>query len=171
MVVCDMGSGNGFYSLQMAKEVGETGRVLAVDIQQEMLRLLQARADEAEIENIEPILGTLTDPKLPKGQVDLILCVDVYHEFSHPEHMLAAMRESLKPDGVVVLVEFRIEDPKVPIKILHKMSKDQINKELPPNGFRLVREYDELPWQHMMFFGRVGGSDRGSNGGSEKDTQ
>ena len=154
MVVCDMGSGNGFYSLRMAEKIGGQGKVLAVDIQPEMLRLLQARADEAGIKNIEPILGTLTDPKLPKGKVDLILCVDVYHEFSHPEQMLAKMREALKPDGVVVLVEFRMEDPKVPIKILHKMSKQQINKELPPNGFRLVREYDELPWQHMMFFGR-----------------
>ena len=86
--------------------------------------------------------------------MDLILCVDVYHEFSHPEQMLAAMRASLKPNGVVVLVEFRSEDPNVPIKVLHKMSKAQINKELPPNGFKLVREYDELPWQHMMFFGR-----------------
>jgi ubiquinone/menaquinone biosynthesis C-methylase UbiE len=154
MVVCDMGCGNGFYSLRMAKAVGPAGRVLAVDIQPEMLRLLQSRAAEGEIDNIETVLGTLIDPQLPPGGVDLILCVDVYHEFSHPEQMLAAMRASLKPNGVVVLVEFRSEDPKVPIKVLHKMSKAQINKELPPNGFKLVREYDELPWQHMMFFGR-----------------
>jgi 2-polyprenyl-3-methyl-5-hydroxy-6-metoxy-1,4-benzoquinol methylase len=154
MVVCDMGCGNGFYSLRMAAEVGEKGRVLAVDIQPEMLHLLQERAKEADLENIEPIQGTLIDPRLPAGSVDVILCVDVYHEFSHPEHMLAAMRRSLKPDGVVVLVEFRSEDPKVPIKRLHKMSKAQIMKELPPNGFKLVREFDELPWQHMMFFGR-----------------
>jgi cyclopropane fatty-acyl-phospholipid synthase-like methyltransferase len=156
MVVCDMGCGNGFYSLRMATEVGETGRVLAVDIQPEMLHLLQERAKEADIENIEPIQGTLVDPRLPADAVDLILCVDVYHEFSHPEQMLAAMRRSLKPNGVIVLVEFRSEDPKVPIKRLHKMSKAQIMKELPPNGFKLVREFDELPWQHMMFFGRDG---------------
>ena len=155
MVVCDMGCGNGFYSLRMATEVGETGRVLAVDIQPEMLRLLQERAKEAGFENIEPIHGTLIDPRLPAGGVDLILCVDVYHEFSHPEHMLAAMRRALKPNGVIVLVEFRSEDPKVPIKRLHKMSKAQIMKELPPNGFKLVREFDELPWQHMMFFSRA----------------
>jgi ubiquinone/menaquinone biosynthesis C-methylase UbiE len=155
MIVCDMGCGNGFYSLQMAEQVQPNGKVLAVDIQQEMLRLLQARAAEKEIENVQPILGSVVDPRLPEGQVDLILCVDVYHEFSHPEQMLAAMRKSLKPDGVIVLVEFRLEDPDVPIKLLHKMSKQQILKELKPNGFRLVREFDELPWQHMMFFGKA----------------
>ncbi len=160
MVVCDMGCGNGFYSLRMAAAVGEKGRVLAVDIQPEMLHLLQGRAEEADLENIEPIQGTLIDPRLPVGAVDVILCVDVYHEFSHPEQMLAAMRRSLKPGGVVVLVEFRSEDPKVPIKRLHKMSKEQIMKELPPNGFKLVREFDELPWQHMMFFGRDDGDAR-----------
>ena len=118
-----------------------------------MLRLMEARAAEQGLENIASRLGTLVEPKLPKGEVDLILCVDVYHEFSHPEQMLAAMAASLKPTGVAVLVEFRMEDPDVPIKLLHKMSKQQILKEWPPNGFRLVREFDGLPWQHMMFFG------------------
>jgi ubiquinone/menaquinone biosynthesis C-methylase UbiE len=119
-----------------------------------MLELLNERADSEGVTNISPILGTLTDPRLPKGKFDLILCVDVYHEFSHPEHMLAAMRRALAPDGLVVLVEFRAEDPKVPIKPEHKMSKKQIMAELPPNGFKLVKEYDKLPWQHLMFFGR-----------------
>ena len=137
-----------------ADRVGDQGQVLAVDIQPEMLRLMQARAAEKGLKNIVSRYGTVIDPKLPEGQVDIILCVDVYHEFSHPEQMLAAMRKSLKPDGVVVLVEFRSEDPKVPIKTLHKMSKKQVLKEMLPNGFELVREYDELPWQHMMFFGR-----------------
>ena len=100
-------------------------------------------------------LGTPIDPKLPKAGVDLILVVDVYHEFSHPEHMLKAMRAALKPEGRVALAEFRLEDPNVPIKLLHKMSKEQINKELPPNGFKLVEQYDELPWQHVMFFERA----------------
>ena len=154
MTVCDMGCGNGFYALQMAKMVGERGRVLGVDIQPEMLKLLKSRAADAKITNVEPILGTFIDPKLPVGQVDIILCADVYHEFSHPEHMLAAMRKSLAPGGVVVLLEFREEDPKVPIKPLHKMSKAQVNKELTANGFKLVKEFDKLPWQHMMFFGR-----------------
>jgi ubiquinone/menaquinone biosynthesis C-methylase UbiE len=152
--VCDMGCGNGFHTLELARLVGEKGRVLAVDIQPEMLSLLNQRAKQAGLTNIEPILGTLIDPKLPAGKVDLILCVDVYHEFSHPEHMLKAMRRALAPGGRLVLVEFRLEDPDVPIKLLHKMSKQQILKELPPNGFKLVEQYDELPWQHAMFFER-----------------
>ena len=154
MTVCDMGCGNGFYSVQLAKLVGESGKVLGVDIQPEMLKMLEERAAGAEVTNIEGILGSLIDPKLPAGQVDLILCVDVYHEFSHPEQMLAAMRKALTPTGRLVLVEFRAEDPKVPIKPLHKMSKAQILKELSPNGFKLVAEFDKLPWQHMMFFER-----------------
>lgn len=154
MTVCDMGCGNGFYSLQLATMVGEKGHVLAVDVQPEMLKLLRDRMESHGIENITPILGSYHHPRLPEGQVDLMLCVDVYHEFSHPVHMLRAMRESLRPDGRIVLLEFRAEDPDVPIKELHKMSKAQINKELPANGFKLVQEYDKLPWQHMMFFGR-----------------
>jgi ubiquinone/menaquinone biosynthesis C-methylase UbiE len=152
MTVCDLGCGNGFYTLHMAALVGPQGKVLAVDIQPEMLRLMEARAADADLHNIESILGTLTDPRLPAGSLDLILLVDVYHELSHPPQILAAMRRALKPDGVVALVEFRAEDPNVPIKPLHKMSKQQILKEWRPNGFRLAREFDELPWQHMMFF-------------------
>ena len=154
MTVCDMGCGNGFYSLQLAEAVGKNGKVLAVDIQPEMLSLLSKRARAAGVANVEPILGTLIDPKLPDESCDLILLVDVYHEFSHPEHMLKAMQKALKPDGRLVLVEFRLEDPQVPIKLLHKMSKKQILKELPPNGYKLVDEYEKLPWQHVMFFGR-----------------
>jgi ubiquinone/menaquinone biosynthesis C-methylase UbiE len=154
MIVCDMGCGNGFYTLELAEMVGADGIVYAVDIQQEMLRLLEARAEKTDLKNIRPILGSLIDPRLPKGKLDLILCVDVYHEFSHPEHMLAAMHKSLKKDGRLVLVEFRQEDPKVPIKELHKMSKKQILKELQPNGFKLVEQFNKLPWQHMMFFER-----------------
>ena len=154
MTVCDMGCGNGFYALQLAKMVGPKGQVLGVDIQPEMLKFLRDRMEQKNINNITPILGSLHDPRLPKGQVDLVLLVDVYHEFSHPEQMLKSIRDSLKPTGVVALLEYRSEDPKVPIKLLHKMSKNQILKEFPPNGFKLVREYDKLPWQHMMFFGR-----------------
>lgn len=153
-VVCDMGCGNGFYTLQLARLVGDEGRVLAVDIQPEMLHMLQERAKEAQITNIQLIEGTPVDPKLPAGGVDLILLVDVYHEFSHPEQMLGAMREALKTTGRIALVEFRLEDPDVPIKLLHKMSKKQIMKEFPPNGFKLVDEFDKLPWQHLMFFER-----------------
>ncbi|MBA2117576.1 class I SAM-dependent methyltransferase [Bremerella alba] len=152
MTICDMGCGNGFYSLKLAEMVGENGKILAVDIQSEMLRLLKARAEEEGIENIELILGELNSPKLPVGKVDLILCVDVYHEFSHPVEMLAGMRQSLKPDGKIVLLEFRMEDPNVPIKLLHKMSKKQMILEYQANGFQLAKQFDGLPWQHMMFF-------------------
>jgi ubiquinone/menaquinone biosynthesis C-methylase UbiE len=153
-IVCDMGCGNGFYSLRIAPLTGETGRVIAVDIQREMLELLKERAAAERITNIETVLGTVVDPRLEPESIDLMFMVDVYHEFSHPEHMLAAIRRSLKRTGRVALVEFRAEDPAVPIKPLHKMSKAQIMKEFPPNGFKLVEEFDKLPWQHLMFFQR-----------------
>ena len=139
MTVCDMGCGNGFYSLQMAKMIGPEGIVLAVDIQPQMLYLMRQRMNKAGIDNIAPILGSFHNPHLPRNTIDVILMVDVYHEFSHPEHMLRAMRNSLK-------------DPKVPIKPLHKMSKKKIMVEYKANGFKLAKEYEKLPWQHMMFF-------------------
>jgi ubiquinone/menaquinone biosynthesis C-methylase UbiE len=154
MTVCDMGCGNGYYTLDLARSVGPQGRVLAVDIQPEMLHLLSERAKAAGINHIELIESTPLDPKLPEGAIDLILLVDVYHEFAYPLQMLQAMRKSLKPAGRIALVEFRAEDPTVPIMPLHKMSKRQILKEFPPNGFRLTREFDGLPWQHLMFFQR-----------------
>jgi ubiquinone/menaquinone biosynthesis C-methylase UbiE len=152
--VCDMGCGNGFYTLPLARRVGKEGKIVAVDIQREMLNLLKDRASAEKIDNVELVHGTLVDPRLATNSLDLVLMVDVYHEFSHPEQMLKAIRNSLKPAGRVALVEFRAEDPNVPIKPLHKMSKAQILKEFPPNGFRLVGEFDKLPWQHLMFFER-----------------
>jgi ubiquinone/menaquinone biosynthesis C-methylase UbiE len=146
------GAGNGYHALRMAERIGPAGRVLAVDIQQEMLDELEARAAEEGIENVETILGEIDDPRLPEGIVDLALMVDVYHELSHPEEMLAAVRRSLSSGGRMVLVEFRAEDPDVPIKPEHKMSKEQILKEILPNGFSLAEEFDELPWQHVMMF-------------------
>jgi 2-polyprenyl-3-methyl-5-hydroxy-6-metoxy-1,4-benzoquinol methylase len=151
--VCDLGCGNGFYTLELARRVGSEGTVYAVDIQPQMLRLLVTRARQEKLLNIQPVLGTFIDPRLPKGKVDLVFCVDVYHEFSHPEAMLARIRESLSIGGQIVLAEFRGEDAGVPIKPLHKMTKAQVKKELEPNGFVLEREFDELPWQHLMFFG------------------
>ena len=150
--ICDMGCGNGFYTIPMARQTGESGRVYAVDIQQEMLDLLQDAAREAELDNITGLLGTAVDPKLPQGSIDLMIVVDVYHEMSHPVQMLAAIRTSLKPEGRLVLVEFRMEDPEVLIKPLHKMSKEQVRKELAANGFKLKEQFDELPQQHMMTF-------------------
>lgn len=152
--VADLGCGNGFYTLPIAKRVGPKGKVLAVEIQPEMLDLLAERAEIESVTNYVPILGTLANPKLPKGEVDIALLVDVYHEFSNPEEMLAAIRKSLKPHGRMVQVEFRAEDPNVPIKPEHKMSKAQILKEILANGFKLVDQFDGLPWQHVMFFER-----------------
>jgi len=151
--VCDMGCGNGFYTLQLARLVGPRGLVYAVDIQPEMLQMLAHNAAEAGLTNIRPVLGTPIDPRLPVAAIDMMLCVDVYHEFSHPEAMLAKIRESLAPNGQLVLVEFRGEDAEVPIKPLHKMTKQQVRTELEPAGFEMVREFDRLPWQHLLFLG------------------
>ncbi|MFM8283442.1 MAG: class I SAM-dependent methyltransferase [Planctomycetaceae bacterium] len=151
--VCDMGAGNGFYTLELARLVGAEGVVYAVDIQPEMLRLLARRAADEGLDNVRLILGTAIDPRLPTATIDMVLCVDVYHEFSHPVAMLERIRESLAPGGRLVLAEFRGEDPAVPIKPLHKMTKAQVRQELDPVGFRLEREFDRLPWQHLLFFG------------------
>lgn len=155
MVVCDMGCGNGYHTLPLAEMVGEKGKVYAVDVQPEMIEMLKQNIESKGLKNIVPINSLYHDPKLPPNTCDMILLVDVYHEFSHPVQMLAGMRAALKPDGQLVLVEFRAEDDSVPIKPEHKMSKAQINKEMNANGFKLVREYDGLPWQHLMFFGKA----------------
>lgn len=168
MTVVDFGCGNGFYTLPMAKQVGPNGKVLAVDIQPEMIQMLKERAATAGIDNIEPILSTEKDTKLPENQVDLLILVDVYHEFSFPSQMLAGIRQSLKDDGVVALLEFRAEDPTVPIRPLHKMSKKQIMKEYEANGFKLVREFDGLPWQHLMYFGRDNNWKKGQKSSDKK---
>lgn len=150
--ICDLGCGNGYHALTMALTTGEKGTILAVDIQQQMLDMLAARAGSRGLKNIKPILGEYHDPKLPPASCDLILLVDVYHEFSHPGHQLKAMHAALKPDGQVALVEFRAEDNEVPIKPEHKMTKAQIRKEWLPMGFEIAREFDGLPWQHLIFF-------------------
>ena len=149
--VCDLGCGNGYHALTMARTVGEKGSILAVDIQVQMLELLKARAEGRGLKNIRTIQGEAWDPKLPEASCDLILLVDVYHEFSHPEEQMKALRRALKPEGRIALVEFREEDETVPIRPEHKMSKVQILKEWLPMGFELDRSFDELPWQHLMF--------------------
>lgn len=154
MTVCDLGAGNGYYTLKLAGLVGDKGKVIAQEVQPEMLELLRKRADKEAVKNIAYVLGTFTDPKLEAGSCDMILLVDVYHEFDRPREMLRQIRAALKPTGRIALVEFRAEDPKVPIKTEHKMSKAQINKEFPANGFKLVEQFDGLPWQHLMFFQR-----------------
>ena len=151
--ICDLGCGNGYHSLELAKRVGPEGRVIGVDIQPEMLDLLKVRAREQGIRNVDLIVGEIHDPRLEKESCDLILMADVYHELSHPAEVLALLRSALKPGGRVVALEFRGEDPAVPIKPKHKMTKAQVVAEFTANGFELVEEYDELPWQHLLFFG------------------
>jgi ubiquinone/menaquinone biosynthesis C-methylase UbiE len=152
MNVCDMGCGNGYHTIPMARAVAPGGKIFGVDIQPEMLDLLRVRAMQAKAENIVYVPGAQTDAKLPDASCDLILMVDVYHELSDPEPMLQSMKKALKPGGQIVLVEFRSEDDSVPIKPEHKMSKEQILKEMTANGYHLTRSFDKLPWQHMMFF-------------------
>jgi ubiquinone/menaquinone biosynthesis C-methylase UbiE len=151
-VVADVGAGSGYYTFRMAGRVGDRGKVLAVDIQQEMLDLINKRKGEKEIKNVETVLGTLTDPKLPSGGVDLILLVDVYHEFSHPYEMTVEMVKALKTGGRIVFVEYRLEDAKVPIKLVHKMSEKQVRKEMAGFPLEYVQTIDVLPWQHIIVF-------------------
>ena len=150
-VVCDIGVGNGFHALRIAPEVRE---VIGVDIQPEMLALLRERAAAAGVDNVTPVLGTPTDPKLEAGQCDRLLLVDVYHEFGDPPAMLKALGTALAPEGEAVLVEFRANDPAVPIKPLHTMTKEQAVREWTAHGFRLDRTIDGLPWQHALVFRR-----------------
>lgn len=151
-VACDFGAGNGYHTLEMAKTVAPKGRAIAVDIQPEMLRLLGDRAKASHVTNVETLLGTATDPKLPAGTCDLILLSDVYHELDDPKATLGHLERALSARGVLALLEFRAEDPEVPIKPEHKMSKQQLRLELGASGFREVRSFDDLPWQHLMFF-------------------
>lgn len=150
--VADVGAGAGYTSLRLARHVGPNGVVLATDVQPRMLEMLIRNAEKAGIENITPILCSQTYTGLPPGAVDLILMVDVYHEMSNPEASLKGLRRALKPNGRLVLVEFRAEDPDVPIKPEHKMSVEQVRREIEPKGFRLKEAPDFLPWQHILIF-------------------
>jgi SAM-dependent methyltransferase len=150
-VFADIGAGTGYYSFRIAPLVPK-GKVLAVDIQQEMLDLLTAASEKKGVKNVEPVLGTVEDPNLPADAVDYALLVDAYHEFDHPREMMRAIYKALKPGGKVLLVEFRGEDPNVPIKALHKMSEAQAKKEMTAAGLKHVETIKELPWQHVMVF-------------------
>jgi ubiquinone/menaquinone biosynthesis C-methylase UbiE len=150
--VGDVGAGSGYITIRMAKIVGPTGKVYASDIQPGMLTLLQQNVARAKVDNVIPVLGAIDDPKLPAASLDLAIMVDVYHELSEPQRMLQRIREALKPDGRLVLLEYRAEDPDVPILRDHKMSKAQVKQEVEHEGFRQSRVYDELPWQHLFVF-------------------
>ena len=154
-VVADIGAGTGYFALPMAAMVGTEGRVLAVDIQPEMLAIIERRARAAGTANVEPVLATEQDPRLPSGAVDVVLLVDAYHEFSHPREVMERVVESLSPRGRVVLVEYRGEDPRVPIKPLHKMTVAQAEREMAAVGLALTDLHDDLPLQHVMVFQRA----------------
>ena len=151
-VVADLGAGSGYFTFRMAPKVGETGKVLAVDVQQEMLQALRQRAAAMKVTNVQVIRGTETDPHLPVGAVDLVLMVDVYHELAYPYEVMERVRDSLKPKGRVVFVEYRQEDPAVPIKAVHKMSVNQLKKEMNAVGLMHVRTVETLPLQHIVIF-------------------
>ena len=155
-VVADVGAGSGYLSFRLAQAVGDKGKVLAEDIQPEMLDIIRKRIKDKKVTNVEPVLGTITDPKLPTAGVDVIMMVDVYHEFDHPLEMTKAMVKALKPGGRLVFVEYRLEDKDVPIKLVHKMSQKQVVKEMAPHPLRFVKTMDDLPWQHVIVFEKKG---------------
>lgn len=153
MTVADVGAGSGYHSFLIAPLVGAKGKVIASDIQQEMLDLVTKRAKANRVTNVETVKGTTTDPKLPAGAVDLIIMVDVYHEFEFPFEMTEKMVDALKPGGRLVFVEFRLEDDKVPIKLVHKMSERQVVKEMVPfPEMEHTKTFKDLPWQHAIIF-------------------
>lgn len=151
-VVADIGAGVGYFAWRLANIVGPTGRVYANDIQPEMIRQLKKNMEDRGLKNVEPVLGRIDDPRLPKGVIDLALLVDVYHEFSEPQKMLDRIREALKPDGRLVLLEYRKEDPKVPIRPEHKMSVAEVKAEVEPEGYKLDKVLEILPRQHILIF-------------------
>jgi ubiquinone/menaquinone biosynthesis C-methylase UbiE len=161
-IVADIGAGTGYYTFRLSKLVGPKGKVFAVDIQPEMLTFMRKRIWDAKIKNVDLVLGKIDDPKLPVSSTDTILLVDVYHEFSHPFEMTEAMVKALKPKGRLVFVEFRMEDPEVPIKLVHKMTEKQVIKEMEPHPLRWVKTHGELPWQHVIVFEKTAENAKGA---------
>ena len=152
MVVADIGAGTGYLSRRMVPALMPGGRVLAVDVQPEMVSLLQNMVRETGLAQIQPSLGTETDVKLPPASVDLAIMVDVYHELAFPYEVLASIIRALRPGGQLVFVEYRAEDPKLPIKALHKMSEAQVKREAAVHALRWERTEETLPWQHLVVF-------------------
>jgi precorrin-6B methylase 2 len=157
MTVAEVGAGTGYVALRMARRVGPTGKVYANDMQPEMLQLLRVNATKAGLSNVVTVLGSVTDPKLPLGQIDLIILVDVYHEFSQPQKMLEGIRSALKPDGRLVQLEYRKEDPAVPILPDHKMSVTEAKTEVQAEGFKLGPVIETLPRQHILIYTKAAG--------------
>jgi FkbM family methyltransferase len=155
MAVADIGAGSGYLTFPMARLVGPKGKVFAVDIQPEMLEIINQKMPAQKVKNIVTILGTITDPKLPANSTDLALMVDVYHEFDHPYEMTEAMVRGLKKGGRLVFVEYRKEDPSVPIKEVHKLSVAQVRKEMSLFPLRWVKTNTILPRQHIIIFEKI----------------
>ena len=151
-VVGDVGAGVGYFTEKLARRVGPNGKVFANDIQPEMLTQLRKNMAKLGIGNVQTIVGAEDDPHLPANTLDLVLLVDVYHEFSKPQAMLRHIRESLKQNGRLVLLEYRKEDPNVPIREEHKMTVKQVRTELEPEGFRFEKSIETLPQQHILIF-------------------
>jgi len=150
--VADIGAGSGYHSIRMAATVGNQGRIKAIDIQPEMLQFLREKLQNEGVGNVDLVQGTEKSLQLPENSVDKMLLVDVYHEFSFPLEMGKSMFNSLKKGGKVYLIEYRAEDPTVPIKTLHKMTEKQAIAEMQAVGFRFVKNMDNLPWQHCLIF-------------------
>lgn len=151
-VVADLGAGSGYFTFRIAPKVGRSGKVLAVDIQDEMLDTIRRRASELKITNVDEVKASETDPGLPANTVDLVLMVDVYHELAYPYEVMTRVHQALRPGGRVVFVEYRKEDPRVPIKEVHKMSVEQLEREMRVVGFRHLRTVETLPLQHIVIF-------------------
>lgn len=151
-VVADFGAGSGYMTVRLARAVGPGGRVFAVDIQPEMLALLTTRVDREKLTNVTTVLSTPDDPRLPDHALDLVLMVDVYHELSQPQIVLRHLKQALKPSGRLVLLEYRKEDPSIPIRPEHKMSVADAKAELAAEGFALTAVKEDLPRQHVLIF-------------------
>src|SRR3989449_702312 len=164
-VVADLGAGSGYFTFRIAPKVGKTGRVLAVEIQDEMLETIRRRATAMKVTNVEEVKGSETDPKLPVNGVDIVLMVDVYHELVYPYEVMTKVRKGLKPGGRVVFVEYRKEDPRVAIKEVHKMSVEQLEKEMRVVGLAHLRTVETLPSQHIVIFEKRDGLDARLNPG------
>jgi len=150
--VADIGAGSGYMTVRLASAVGPSGRVFANDVQPEMLEMLRRKLTAQQITNVTLVQGAIDDPRLPASSVDLELMVDVYHELSRPQAMLQKLRQSLKPGGRLVLLEYRKEDPSIPIRFEHKMSVQEAKAELEAEGFTLARVDESLPRQHVLIF-------------------
>ena len=150
-VVADIGAGTGYFTFRLSRRVPQ-GRVVAVDIQPEMLALIRRRMARLAIDNVVPLLGRVDDPGLPPDSVDAVLMVDAYHEFSHPFEMMQGILHGLRPGGRVFLVEYRGEDLDLPIKRLHKMTEAQARREMRAAGLTWEKTLQVLPTQHLMVF-------------------